>query len=85
MRFDVYGRFRLEVQRENDSWVVYRLSLGRRIKLDDLIVPNVLAAEEIATFLETTSFTSYPDPAEASSYCRKGRRNHPTSFLMCLN
>ena len=52
MRFDVYGRFRLEVQRENDSWVVYRLSLGRRIKLDDLIVPNVLAAEEIATFLD---------------------------------
>lgn len=52
MRFDVYGRFRLEVQRENDSWVVYRLSLGRRVKLNDLIVPNVLAAEEIATFLD---------------------------------
>ena len=52
MRFDVYGRFRLEVQRENDSWVVYRLSLGRRVKLNDLFVPNVLAAEEIATFLD---------------------------------
>jgi hypothetical protein len=52
MRFDVYGRFRLEVQRENDSWVVYRLSLGRRVKLNDLIVPNVLEAEEIATFLD---------------------------------
>ena len=52
MRFDVYGRFRLEVQRENDSWVVYRLSLGRRVKLNDLIVPSVLAAEEIAAFLD---------------------------------
>jgi hypothetical protein len=50
MKFDVYGRFRVEVQRENDSWTVYRIELGRRVKLNDLIIPNALAAEEIATF-----------------------------------
>jgi hypothetical protein len=52
MKFDVYGRFRLEVQRENDSWIVYRLGLGRCVKLNDLIIPKDLAAEEIATFLD---------------------------------
>jgi hypothetical protein len=40
MKFDVYGRFRLEVQRENDSWVVYRLGLGKRVKLNHVIIPN---------------------------------------------
>ena len=52
MKFDVYDRFQLEVQRENDSWIVYRIELGRRVKLNDLIIPQELATEEIATFLD---------------------------------
>jgi hypothetical protein len=52
MKFDVYGRFRLEVQRENDSWVIYRLPLGKRVKANDLIIPSTLEANEIATFLD---------------------------------
>lgn len=52
MKFDVYGRFRLEVQRENDIWVVYRLDLGKRVRATDLIVPSTLKANEIATFLD---------------------------------
>lgn len=52
MKFDVYGRFRLEVQRENDSWVVYRLPIGKRVRATDFIVPSTLKANEIATFLD---------------------------------
>jgi hypothetical protein len=52
MKFDLYGRFQLEVQRENDSWVVYRIGLGKRVKANDLIIPNTLEAKEIATFLD---------------------------------
>ena len=52
MKFDVYGRFRLEVQRENDSWVVYRLGLGKRVKLNHVIIPNTLEESEIAIFLD---------------------------------
>jgi hypothetical protein len=52
MKFDVYGRFQLEVEWENDSWIVHRMELGRRVKLNDLIIPKELAAEEIATFLD---------------------------------
>ena len=52
MKFDVYGRFRLEVERENDAWLVYRLGLGRRVKATDFIIPSTLEADEIATFLD---------------------------------
>jgi hypothetical protein len=40
------------VLRENDSWVVYRLDFGKRAKVNDLVIPNTLEAEEIATFLD---------------------------------
>jgi hypothetical protein len=52
MTFDVYGRFRLEVQRENDSWVVYRLGSGKRAKVHNVVIPETLEAKEIATFLD---------------------------------
>jgi hypothetical protein len=52
MRFNIYGRFQLEVRRENDSWEVYRLELGKRAKMNDAVIPSTLEAEEIATYLD---------------------------------
>ena len=54
MKFDVYGRMKLEVLREGDRWIVYRLiDLGRRVKRPDLIIPPTLASPaEIATYLD---------------------------------
>jgi hypothetical protein len=52
MKFDVYGRFRLEVERENNSWGVYRRELGKRVKVTDVIIPHNLQEQEIATFLD---------------------------------
>ncbi|QJE00150.1 hypothetical protein HH212_09030 [Massilia forsythiae] len=52
MRFNIYGRFQLEVRRENDSWEVYRLGPGKRMKEDDLFIPPTLETEEIGTFLD---------------------------------
>lgn len=52
MGFDVYGRFRLEVERENDAWEVYRRELGKRVKVTDLIVPQDLQERQIAAFLD---------------------------------
>lgn len=52
MRFDIYGRFQLEVRRDNDSWEVYRHELGKRAKVVDVVVPSALAAGEIATWLD---------------------------------
>jgi len=52
MKYDIYGRFRVDVQRENDSWVVYRLALGKRRKLTDVVIPDTLREDEIAIFLD---------------------------------
>ena len=52
MRFDIYGRFQLEVLRENNSWVVYRTGLGTRARDNGVVIPNSLAPTEIAIFLD---------------------------------
>jgi hypothetical protein len=50
MRFNIYGRFQLEVRRANESWEVYRLELGKRAKVNDVVIPSTLEVEEIATY-----------------------------------
>lgn len=52
MRVDVYGRFQLEILRENERWVAYRLEPGKRIRLADLAIPADLDANEVAQFLD---------------------------------
>lgn len=52
MQFSVYGRFQVEVRRENEAWIVYRAESGKRTRLHDVIVPPDLAAQEIATWLD---------------------------------
>jgi hypothetical protein len=52
MKFNIYGRFQVEVRRENEAWIVYRAELGKRTRLHEVIVPPDLAAEEIATYLD---------------------------------
>jgi hypothetical protein len=52
MIFDIYGRFRLDVRRENDSWVVYLPEPGKRARANDVVIPSTLQADEIATYLD---------------------------------
>lgn len=52
MRFNIYGRFQVDVQRENDSWVLYRSELGKRTWLNDVVIPSNLVAQELATYLD---------------------------------
>jgi predicted HAD superfamily phosphohydrolase len=52
MRLNIYGRFQLEVRRENESWEVYRPELGKRAKLNDVVIPSSLDADEIVTYLD---------------------------------
>ncbi len=40
IKFDVYGRFQIEVHREADVWVAYRIALGKRMRIDDLAIPG---------------------------------------------
>lgn len=52
MKFDIYGRFRVEVRRENGEWVVYRAESGKRTRLNDVMIPADVRAPEIATWLD---------------------------------
>jgi hypothetical protein len=52
MRFNIYGRFQVEVRREDGAWVAYRAESGKRTRLNDVIVPADLEAHEIATYLD---------------------------------
>lgn len=38
MKFNIYGRFQLEVRRENDCWEVYRLEPGRRARMSGVVI-----------------------------------------------
>jgi hypothetical protein len=52
MKFNIYGRFQVDVRRENDTWVVYRSELGKRTVLNDVVIPQDLAADDLATYLD---------------------------------
>lgn len=52
MKYDIYGKFQLEVLRENDTWAVYRLGQGIRSLAHDVVLPSDLEAHEIAIFLD---------------------------------
>ena len=52
MKFNIYGRFQVEVRREGERCEAYRLEHGKRAKLHDVVVPSELEAEELATYLD---------------------------------
>jgi hypothetical protein len=52
MKFNVYGRFQVDVRRENETWAVYRAELGKRARLNDVIIPPDVTAQEIAIWLD---------------------------------
>lgn len=52
MKFDIYGRFELEVLREGDRWLVFRLAPGKRLPVTDFMIPAEVQPDEIATYLD---------------------------------
>ena len=52
MKFDIFGRYRLEVIRKDESWVVYRVDNGKRRTEFDIVIPSSMRAVEISTYLD---------------------------------
>jgi hypothetical protein len=52
MRFNIYGRFQVEVRRENDAWIAYRAENGKRARLNDVVIPSDLDANDVAIYLD---------------------------------
>jgi hypothetical protein len=51
MKFNIYGRSRIEVRREDDSWEVHRHERGARL-LDDPYIPSFLETEDLTSYLD---------------------------------
>lgn len=52
MKFDIYGRFRIEVLREADQWAAYRMAFGKRIRINLAIPQEILTPAEMARYLD---------------------------------
>ena len=63
LKFSIYGRFQLEVHREDDTWVAYRAELGKRTRVDDLAIPAELPTEELAGYLDAF-YHEYAQPGQ---------------------
>ena len=54
MKFDIYGKFKLDVVRDADTWVAYRLEPGKRIMIHDFSIPDFFDEDQLATHLDDT-------------------------------
>jgi hypothetical protein len=52
MKFDIYGRFQVEVRREDGAWAVYRAEQGKRTPCADVVIPPDVPADELAIYLD---------------------------------
>jgi hypothetical protein len=53
LRFDVYGRYTLIVERHEGNWRVLQVGAdGKRGLRDDLMIPSTLSPDEIALYLD---------------------------------
>ncbi|MEW6184617.1 MAG: hypothetical protein AB1585_02620 [Thermodesulfobacteriota bacterium] len=52
MRFDIYGKFQLQVEREDGKWRAYKIGNGLRIPLHNLIIPSEVSPEDLPAFLD---------------------------------
>lgn len=51
MRFDIYGRYQIDMARENGAWVAYRVGAGLRTPIPDLVIPSTARADELEIYL----------------------------------
>jgi hypothetical protein len=52
MRLNVHGRFQLEILRDRDPWIAYRIGKGTRVPDPDVVIPASAQPDEIPTFLD---------------------------------
>jgi len=51
VRFDIYGRFQLEIRREQNQWAIYRPGVGTLLADHKIVIPADLPESGITLFL----------------------------------
>lgn len=67
MKFNIYGRFQVDVRREHDAWVAYRGEPGKRTPCDDVVIPADVPPDELAVYLDDMfhEYAGHDDHVEA--------------------
>jgi hypothetical protein len=52
VKFDVYGRFVIEVIRQDENWMVYRVESGRRIRMQEIVIPADVPSDQVPRYLD---------------------------------
>ncbi len=52
MKLGVYGKFRLEIAREDGRWIAYKLEPGKRVRLSELVIPDWLDEHGVVEHLD---------------------------------
>ena len=50
MRFSIYGHYEFDIVREGDTWRVFNLDAGKRVLVNDVVIPTEVQADEIPLF-----------------------------------
>ena len=51
-RFDVYGRYQLQIERHENRWLVYVLGDGKRREHPNIFIPPDTAENALTAYLE---------------------------------
>jgi hypothetical protein len=52
LRFDVFGRYEIDVERRGDRWLVYLRGEGKRREHPTLVIPSEIPEDGLAGYLE---------------------------------
>lgn len=52
MKFDIYGKFQIQIEREDGKWRAYKIGNGLRIPVQDLIIPSEVSPKDLPVFLD---------------------------------
>jgi hypothetical protein len=52
MKFDIYGRYQLDIVRSKDSWIILRVEEGKRRPETDMIIPASVTENDLMEYLE---------------------------------
>ena len=52
MKFDVYGRFIVEVIRRGEDWEVFLVDQGKRLRMNEVAIPSETPMDRIPNCLE---------------------------------
>jgi hypothetical protein len=51
-RFDIYGRYVVEVVREGSQWKVFSIGEGKRVLASNIVIPPNVPEQALATYLD---------------------------------